>query len=152
MKRLASETVASGYTKFKFDIDYIAPDLVSDVWSRSIGREQMISLAKRLGAARDAAGDEAEISVDCHMHYDLVSSIELSKMLDSIGISWLEDPIPVMDLGALAESEKSAVPICAGEMYTFDLAKLAINLKVSISYIQIFYLQGLHETKKCVTL
>ena len=35
-RRLASETVASGYTKFKFDIDYIAPDLVSDVWSRSM--------------------------------------------------------------------------------------------------------------------
>ena len=153
-RRLASETVASGYTKFKFDIDYIAPDLVSDVWSRSIGREQMISLAKRLGAARDAAGDEAEISVDCHMHYDLVSSIELSKMLDSIGISWLEDPIPVMDLGALAEiREKSAVPICAGEMYTFDLAKLAINLKaVDILHPDILFAGGLHETKKCVNL
>ena len=153
-RRLASETVASGYTKFKFDIDYVAPDLVSDVWSRSIGREQMISIAKRLGAARDAAGDEAEISVDCHMHYDLVSSIELSKMLDSIGISWLEDPVPVMDLGALAEiREKSAVPICAGEMYTFDLAKLAINLKaVDILHPDILFAGGLHETKKLCEL
>ena len=68
----------------------------------------MISSAKRL-AARDAAGDEAEISVDCHMHYDLVSSIELSKMLDSIGISWLEDQIPVMDLDPWQRSERKAL-------------------------------------------
>jgi len=153
-KRLANETIDSGYTKFKFDIDYVAPDLVSDVWSRSIDRKHMLEIAKRLGAAREAAGPDAEISVDCHMHYDLVSSLELSRMLDTIGISWLEDPVPVMDICTLADiREKSNVPICAGEMYTYDLAKLAINAKaVDILHPDVLFAGGLHETKKICEL
>ena len=99
-------------------------------------------------------GNNAEISVDCHMHYDVVSSIELSKVLHSIGITWLEDPVPVMDLDSLAEiRQKSLVPICAGEMYTFDLAKLAINNKaVDILHPDILFAGGLHETKKICEL
>ena len=153
-RKIADETINSGFKKFKFDIDFVAPDFVSDVWSRSIGREQMLAISKRLSAAREAAGNKAEISVDCHMHYDVVSSIELSKVLNSIGITWLEDPVPVMDLASLAEiREKSLVPICAGEMYTFDLAKLAIkNKAIDIMHPDILFAGGLHETKKICEL
>ena len=153
-RRLTEETLKSGYTKFKFDVDYTAPDFVTDVWSRSIGREQMLAIEKRLNVARQVAGDSAEISVDCHMHYDLVSSIELSKVLSKIGINWLEDPVPVMDLVTLAElREKSTIPICAGEMYTFDLAKLAIKLKaVDIFHPDVLFAGGLHEARKICEL
>ena len=54
----------------------------------------MKAIEKRLTAARRAAGDAAEISVDCHMHYDIPSTIELAKILENLEISWLEDPIP----------------------------------------------------------
>tara|TARA_B100001057_G_C22376414_1_gene766679 strand:- start:27 stop:647 length:621 start_codon:yes stop_codon:yes gene_type:complete len=114
----------------------------------------MQAIKKRLGAAREAAGEQAEISVDCHMHYDLVSSIELSRMLEDIGITWLEDPVPVMDIYTLAEiREKSSVPICAGEMYTFDLAKLALSSRaVDILHPDILFAGGIHETKKICEL
>ena len=42
----------SGYTKFKFDVDYTAPDFVTDVWSRSIGREQMLAIEERLSVVQ----------------------------------------------------------------------------------------------------
>ena len=148
--KLARGTVDSGYTKFKFDIDFVAPDFVNDVWSRSIGRAQMAAIVKRLSAARDAAGCDAEISVDCHMHYDLVSTLELSRALEQIGINWLEDPVPVMDLCTLAAiREKSNIPICAGEMYTYDLAKLAVSMNaVDIIHPDILFAGGLHEALK----
>ena len=41
-KKLAEATINAGYRKFKFDIDFVAPDFVSDVWSRSLGREQLM--------------------------------------------------------------------------------------------------------------
>jgi L-alanine-DL-glutamate epimerase-like enolase superfamily enzyme len=44
------------------------------------------------------------------MHYDLVTSIELSKVLSGIGINWLEDPVPVMDLISLSELRKKSKP------------------------------------------
>ena len=66
-------------TKFKFDVDYTALDFVTDVWSRSIGREQMLAIEERLSVAREVAGDSAEISVDCHMHYDLVPLLSYLK-------------------------------------------------------------------------
>ena len=99
---------------------------------------------------REVAGDSAEISVDCHMHYDLVTSIELSKVLNGIGINWLEDPVPVMDLISLSElGEKSPIPICAGEMFTFDLAKLAIKTRaVDIFHPDVLFAGGIHETRK----
>jgi L-alanine-DL-glutamate epimerase-like enolase superfamily enzyme len=50
-RKLTEETLESGYTKFKFDVDYTAPDFVTDVWSRSIGREQMLAIEKRLSVA-----------------------------------------------------------------------------------------------------
>jgi len=153
-RKLTEETLESGYTKFKFDVDYTAPDFVTDVWSRSIGREQMLAIEERLSVAREVAGDSAEISVDCHMHYDLVTSIELSKVLNGIGINWLEDPVPVMDLISLSElREKSPIPICAGEMFTFDLAKLAIKTRaVDIFHPDVLFAGGLHETRKICEL
>lgn len=153
-RKLTSKTIESGYTKFKFDIDYVAPDYVSDVWSRTISRKQMLAIAKRLSVVREVAGDSAEISVDCHMNYDLVSSIELSKVLSSIGISWLEDPVPVMALDTLSEiRKKSSVPICGGEMYTFDIANLAMNLKaLDILHPDILFAGGLYETQKICEL
>lgn len=153
-RKITYETIKSGFSKFKFDIDYVAPDLVSDVWSRSISREQMLAIKKRLSIVRQEAGDAAEISVDCHMNYDLVSSIELSKILESLNVFWLEDPVPVMDLGVLAEiKDKSTVPICAGEMYTFDLAKLAIKLKsLDIMHPDILFAGGIYEAQKICDL
>ena len=153
-KKLAKNTIESGYNKFKFDIDFIAPDFVNDVWSRTIERGQMLAIEKRLSSVREAVGDSADISVDCHMNYDLTSSIELSKVLENIGISWLEDPIPVMDLKTLSMlRKKSRVPICAGEMYTFDLAKLAIELKaIDIIHPDILFAGGLYETRKICEL
>ena len=88
------------------------------------------------------------------MHYDLVSATELSRVLEPIGINWLEDPVPVMDITTLAEiRKKSSIPICAGEMYTFDLAKLALTLKaVDILHPDILFAGGLCEAQKICDL
>ena len=59
-----------------------------------------------------------------------------------------------MDLISLSElREKSPIPICAGEMFTFDLAKLAIKTRaVDIFHPDVLFAGGLHETRKICEL
>ncbi|MBK6732476.1 MAG: mandelate racemase/muconate lactonizing enzyme family protein [Bacteroidetes bacterium] len=149
-KKLAAETVESGFTRLKFDIDHVAPDLVDDVWSRTISKKQLNAISKRLGAAIEAIGPDAEVAVDCHMHYDVPSAIKLSHALAELGVTWLEDPTPVMNFDAMRQiKERSAVPICVGEMFTADMARMFIDHEAcDILHPDILFAGGLHETRR----
>lgn len=153
-EELAADTMARGFHRFKFDIDHVAPDFVDDVWARTISRKQMNAIEKRLTASRRAAGDDAEISVDCHMHYDVPSSIELAKVLENLNISWLEDPTPVMDIDALSEiRDRTNIPICAGEMFNVEMAKQFIDARaLDIIHPDILFAGGIHQTRKICEL
>ncbi len=54
-------------------------------------------------AIRDAVGDDAEVYVDCHSHFDIPASLEVAAELREIGVRWFEEPVPTSDLSALQQ-------------------------------------------------
>src|SRR5262249_30893060 len=94
-RAMASAAAAAGFFHIKFDIDYIAVDLTTDVWNRSLSSEQISRMVERLGVVREVAGREMELCVDCHMHYNATDAIRLAMELAPLRLSWLEDPCPI---------------------------------------------------------
>ena len=69
-----------------------------------------------MSAVRDAFPD-IDIMVDANSAYQNINeALEIAKICDKYEITWLEEPIPTDNLGALAKlREKSPVPIAGGE-------------------------------------
>ncbi len=153
-RELALECRESGFKDIKFDIDHTAPDKTTDVWSRSMDRAQMRAVVERLSVARDAVGWDMNISADCHMCYDVPTSIALANELAPLKLKWLEDPTPVMNQDAVRQiRSKSPIPICVGEMFTADQFRSWVgNEACDIIHPDVLFTGGLTETAKIAEL
>ncbi|MGY8841173.1 MAG: mandelate racemase/muconate lactonizing enzyme family protein [Pseudomonadales bacterium] len=81
-----------------------------------IGKEHISQDDARLGAVRAAVGDGYEIMTDGNQGFNLSEAIRRTRMLESHGVSWFEEPMPADDLTAHVElSRHSSVPIAVGE-------------------------------------
>src|SRR5712692_6140004 len=149
-KQIALDAREQGFRSFKFDVDAIAPDLTDDVHNRSISLRQMNAMIRRLSAAREAAGDDAEIMVDGHMYYDVPDAIRLAGELAPLKVSWFEYTTPITNPDAMAAvREKSPVPICTGEMFTREQFHLFLDHRaVDIVHPDVVFCGGLHEARK----
>jgi galactonate dehydratase len=114
----------------------------------------MRRIVERLGAAREAAGWDMNISVDCHMCYDVPSAITLAQELAPLKLKWLEDPTPVINVDAVRQvREKSPVPICVGEMFTAEQFRNYIAASAcDILHPDVLFAGGLLETSKIAQL
>jgi L-alanine-DL-glutamate epimerase-like enolase superfamily enzyme len=148
--RLGADARARGFASMKFDAEYVAPELTADVWNRSLSTPQVRAIAERIGAVRDAVGDDAEISVDCHMHYTVPSALRLAEALAPLQIAWLEDPVPITNPDALAFVRgRSPVPVCAGEMFVPEQARLFIDREAcDILHPDVCFAGGLTEARQ----
>lgn len=54
-------------------------------------------------AIRNAVGDEIEVYVDCHSHFDVPASLEVAAALQDMGVLWFEEPVPTGNLQALQQ-------------------------------------------------
>ncbi|GAA1567412.1 arabinonate dehydratase [Dactylosporangium maewongense] len=72
----ATAAVGSGYTALKLRVD---GDL-----------DKAVHL---VGSVRDAVGDRADLMVDANMSYDRRGALNLARELESLKVSWLEEPI-----------------------------------------------------------
>jgi galactonate dehydratase len=149
-RELAIEAKERGFTDMKFDLDYTATDHTTDVWNRSIPLPQLNKMVERIGAVRDAVGWDMEVSVDCHMHYDVPSAIRLANALAPLRLKWFEDPTPLMNPDAMAKvRDRSPIPICTGEMFTAEQFRLFIDRGAcDIIHPDVLFTGGLHETRK----
>jgi galactonate dehydratase len=153
-KELALSCKRDGFTDIKFDIDHTAPEKTMDVWNRSIDRAQMRSIVERLTVVREAVGWDMNISVDCHMCYDVPTAIVLANELAPLKLKWLEDPTPVLNHDAVKQvREKSPIPICVGEMFNVDMFRTYIaNQACDIIHPDVLFSGGLHETARIASL
>jgi galactonate dehydratase len=149
-RRLAVEAREQGFTDIKFDIDYMATDQVNDAWNRTITLPQINRMVERLTAVREAVGWDMEISVDGHMQYDVPSAIRLIQELAPLRLKWFEDPTPIVNPDACAAiREKSAIPICVGEVFVAEQFRLFIDRGAcDIIHPDILFSGGLYETRK----
>ena len=149
-ERMAAETVASGFTQMKFDIDFMATECVTDVWNRSLSLRQINRIVERLTAVRRTTGPDFEICVDCHMQYNAPDAIRVANALAHLNLLWLEDPTPITNPDSCAQvRERSPIPICVGEMFIAEQFRLFIDHRAcDILHPDVLFCGGLHELRR----
>ena len=69
-----------------------------------------------VAAAREAAGDAIDISIDCHSLFSTHSAMKLAERLEPFDLMFLEDPVPNDNVEAMAKvTAATSIPICTGE-------------------------------------
>jgi L-alanine-DL-glutamate epimerase-like enolase superfamily enzyme len=100
--RLAQEAKRLGLTAVKFG------------WG-PFGRDAEVD-RDHVEAARRAVGDDCELMVDAGCKWDAATALARAKLLEPLGIRWLEEPLSQDDLRGYAElCRQSPIPIAAGE-------------------------------------
>ncbi len=147
---MARKTVESGFTQLKFDIDFAAPDFVEDVWNRRLPRPHLNRVIERITAVREELGWEIELAADCHMHFNVADAVRLCRELEPLKLMWLEDPTPITNPDACREvREQSNIPICIGEMFTAETARMFIDREAcDVIHPDVLFTGGLHETRR----
>jgi L-alanine-DL-glutamate epimerase-like enolase superfamily enzyme len=147
---LAQRVTDEGFRDFKFDAEWIAPELNKDPWNRQMRADQVRLTYERLAAVRQVAGPDAEISLDGHMSFDVETAIRLAKTLEPLNLKWFEDPVPILNFDAQKRvRDESPIPICAGEMLVPDQFREMIDRRaVDIIHPDLLFVGGLHEGKK----
>lgn len=149
-EKMAAETVESGFTQMKFDIDFMATECVTDVWNRSLSLKQINRIVERLTVVRRTTGPDFEICVDCHMQYNAPDAIRVANALAHLNLFWLEDPTPITNPDSCAEvRERSPIPICVGEMFIAEQFRLFIDRRAcDILHPDVLFCGGLHELRR----
>ena len=149
-EKMAAETVASGFTQMKFDIDFMATECVQDVWNRSLSLRQINRIVERLTVVRQATGPDFEICVDCHMQYNIPDAIRVAQALAPLQLLWLEDPTPITNPDSCAQVRaKSPVPICIGEMFIAEQFRLFVDAGAcDVLHPDVMFCGGMHELRR----
>jgi L-alanine-DL-glutamate epimerase-like enolase superfamily enzyme len=147
---LGADAVAAGFVDLKLDAEQAAPEHTADRFARSLAPGHVIAIGERVAAVRAAIGDAIDLSVDCHMHYDVVSAIRLAHELAPLRLKWLEDPTPITNPDALADVRaRSPVPICIGEMLIAEQLRQFVDRRAcDILHPDVLFVGGLHEARR----
>jgi galactonate dehydratase len=69
-------------------------------------------------AAREAAGPEFGLAVDCHGRLNLKGAIRLCQRLEDLDLLFVEEPVPPENVDVLAAVQReTSIPIAAGERW-----------------------------------
>lgn len=83
--------------------------LESSIWAK---------IAEFFIAAREAAGPEMGLALDCHGRLNLKNAQRLCQALENVGMMWIEEPVPPENADVLAEVKReTSIPIAAGERW-----------------------------------
>jgi galactonate dehydratase len=75
-------------------------------------------IAEFFAAAREAAGPDVHLMVDCHGRLNVANSIRLAEALAPYNLTFIEEPVPYERPDWLREvSSRSSTPIAAGERW-----------------------------------
>ncbi|WP_417248282.1 mandelate racemase/muconate lactonizing enzyme family protein [Celeribacter sp.] len=81
-----------------------------------IGKPTVAGDAARLGAVREALGDDYEIMTDANQSMTAAEAIRRVPMLEALNIGWFEEPLPADDIAGHARLQAtSRVPVAVGE-------------------------------------
>ena len=110
-------------------------------------------LAEIAAAVREAVGWEVSLCIDHFGHGYMTAKevIRLGKVLEPVGLAWMEDPMPWQDIeGHRQVTEAINVPTAAGEeLYLWDgFRELIEKRAVDILHPDLLTSGGMLETKK----
>ncbi len=142
----ARRAVAKGYQALKFD-----PFGGGFYELERTEKQRIISLVE---AVRDAVGPEVEILIEMHGRFNPVTAVEIARELAPFKPSWLEEPVPPENLGALKKVADAiaplGMPIATGErLHTpYEYRELFELQAADIIQPDITHFGGLMSVKK----
>jgi D-galactarolactone cycloisomerase len=73
--------------------------------------------ARRVAAARAAAGDDFIIMIDANQGYSPAEALDLCRRIEDLGVRWFEEPVRWQNdrRGLRDVRMRSTIPICAGQ-------------------------------------
>ncbi|MCE2400864.1 mandelate racemase/muconate lactonizing enzyme family protein [Candidatus Poribacteria bacterium] len=150
--RNAEQAVAEGFTAIKCaPFDGVS---VSDISKGTLTPAIRLGI-DRIRAIRTAIGPKIDLMVDCHSRFNPGLMIQTAKALDDLNLFWIEDPVPLTDLDAVAHvSQSTSMPIATGErlrtLTDFD----RLLKRGSVDYIlpDVKHVGGLLGLKKIASL
>lgn len=120
------------------------------------GLEGINALEEKLGAARQAVGDSAELSFNPVMGFNVDFTVRLAERLRQFDLRWLEEPLPPWDLeGQIALRERIPfMPLATGEHHHGRHAhrQLVEHRAVDILQPDMKWCGGLTEALKIYTI
>ena len=151
----AREGVADGYQAIKFDIDNSANELKQDAVNRELSTAELQKMTSLVAAAREAAGDGIDISIDCHSLFSTHSAMKLAERLEPFDLMFLEDPVPNDNVEAMAKvTAATSIPICTGEfLFRRDGFRELIQTQAcDMLHVDVSGTGGILEAKKIADL
>lgn len=114
-RRRAEQMVAAGFTAMKFDIDSIIT-YTGEELLRPITDAEVATMAACVAAARQGAGPNVDLAVDCHWRFSPSDALRISRALAPYNLMWIEDPCPPENWRDMADLRAgSPAPILTGE-------------------------------------
>ena len=151
----AREGVSDGYQAIKFDIDNSANELKQDAVNRELSTAELHKMTALVAAAREAAGDAIDISIDCHSLFSTHSAMKLAERLEPFDLMFLEDPVPNDNVEAMSKvTAATSIPICTGEfLFRRDGFRELIQTQAcDMLHVDVSGTGGILEAKKIADL
>ena len=149
----AVEAVKLGFTALKMDVDEPIP--MANRFNRQVSVTDLGHMADMVGSVREAVGPEIDLAVDAHGAFDVASAIRLGHALEPFKLMWIEDPIPMTNMVALAKvAEGTSTPICTGELLAtrFQFRELFERQAADVVMPDLACCGGVMELKKIAAL
>ena len=104
----AVQTIDKGFFALKFDpFGGAGP---------TITRTNLEKAKSRIGAIRDAVGDDIDLMIEAHGRFNTRTALKIAKEIEKFDPFWFEEPVPEEDIISMSEVRKgSQVPIATGE-------------------------------------
>lgn len=110
---------------------------------------------KNLEAVRTALGPDLGIMVDANQGFSYHDIVAFAKDLADFNLTFLEEPLPINDMDAMADLIKAVdIPVAAGENYytRYEFRDLLVKRAVNIVQPDIIHAGGISETKKIIDM
>ncbi len=149
-RRRAREMTANGFTALKFDVDVPNP-YGRDMHNRCLSNQEIDYMLSLIAGAREGAGLEVDLAIDCHWRFTLKDARILAKECETFRLMWLEDPLPPWAGNEFRELRlSSSTPIATGEnLYLFEgFRTLLEQQSLSVASPDLQKVGGLNEARR----
>lgn len=151
----AKEAVDMGFNAVKFDLDQGNDPNKYDYYNWTASPAELQRMYDQMAATREAVGPNIDICADMHGRYDAVTGMKVAKMLEPLGLMWLEEPIPAENVDAYKQiTASTSTPICAGENHylAYDFREMLEKGAVNIIMPDLQKVGGLGEGQRIANL
>ena len=139
----ARKVIERGYRALKVDPFSAVPG--------DLEREERLHAISLVEAVRDAVGPDCELLIEMHGRFTPAAAISLARELEPYEPSWIEEPVPPVNLKALKKvARKVRIPVATGERVhvRHELRELFERQAADVLQTDITGCGGLLEAKK----